>query len=284
MVRWRKLERSGNVQDRRRISGGAVAGGAGGLGIIGILLALLLGGGGDDGGLGAILEGLAPPSTVAQTLPPDADDASQFVSAILGTNETLWEEILTGAGLEYRDAQLVLFSGSTSSGCGGASSQVGPHYCSLDETIYIDLDFFAELQSRFGASGGDFAQAYVIAHEFAHHMQNVLGISGQVQALSRQDPSQRNDLSVRLELQADCFAGVWANSIADRENVLEPGDIDEALSAAAAVGDDRIQETVTGRIEPESWTHGSSQQRVDWFTTGFQTGDANRCDTFAGDV
>jgi predicted metalloprotease len=286
MVRWRNLERSGNVQDRRGMSPGRVAGGAGGLGIIGILIALLFGGGGEDGGLGSILESLAPPSTVAQTLPSDAvqDDASQFVSAILGTNETLWQDILTSAGLDYRDAQLVLFSGSTNSGCGGASSQVGPHYCSLDETIYIDLDFFAELQSRFGASGGDFAQAYVISHEFAHHMQNVLGVSGQVQNLSQQDPSQRNDLSVRLELQADCFAGVWASSIQDRQNVLEAGDIEEALSAAAAVGDDRIQESVTGRVDPESWTHGSSQQRVDWFTTGLNTGDANQCDTFSGNV
>jgi predicted metalloprotease len=270
------------------MSGGRVAGGIGGLGILGLILALLFGGGGDGGfgGLGEALEGLAvPPSTVAQSVPEGpGDDEREFVSAVLGTNETMWADVLAAADLQYRDAALVLFTDATNSACGGATAQVGPHYCSLDETIYIDLGFFDELQRRFGASGGDFAEAYVISHEFAHHIQNVLGISGQVQSLGQQDPSQRNELSVRLELQADCFAGMWANSIYQRGNVLEAGDIEEALSAAAAVGDDRIQASVTGRIDPESWTHGSAQQRVDWFNTGYTTGDANRCDTFSGDV
>ncbi len=279
-MRWRGLESSSNVQDRRGMSRGRAATGAGGLGIIGILIALFFGGG-EGGGLGAALESLAAPqSTIAQTIPDGpGDDAFEFVGAVLGTNETLWEGILASGGLQYRDAQLVLFSGSTQSGCGGATSQVGPHYCSLDETIYIDLGFFDELQTRFGASG-DFAQAYVISHEFAHHMLNVLGISGQVQNLSQQDPGERNKLSVSLELQADCFAGVWANSMFQRGDVLEPGDIEEALSAAAAVGDDRIQSSVNGRIDPETWTHGSSEQRVDWFSAGYTTGDANQCDTF----
>ena len=189
-------------------------------------------------------------------------------------------DIFSAADLSYEPAELVLFTGSTQSGCGGATSAVGPHYCSLDSTIYIDLAFFDELQRRFGARGGDFAEAYVIAHEVAHHVQNLLGVSGQVRQLSQEDPSQRNDLSIRLELQADCFAGVWANALYQRENVLEPGDIEEGLDAAAAVGDDRIQESVTGRSDPETWTHGAAAQRVEWFQIDYQTGDPNACNTF----
>ena len=289
MVRWRNLEKSENVADRRGArTGGMVAGGVGGLGIIGLLIALFFGGGsGDGGGLGDLMEQLgtasaqqAPP----QTAPPVNDDDSQFVSAILGTTETLWTDIFAQAGQQYRPTELVLFTGATQSGCGGARSAVGPHYCPLDEKVYIDLEFFDQLQARFGASGGDFAEAYVIAHEVAHHVQNVLGISDQVQQISAQDPSQRNGLSIRLELQADCWAGVWANSLFQRGNVLEPGDIQEGLDAAAAVGDDRIQEAATGRIDPESWTHGSSEQRVQWFTTGYESGDPNSCDTFGADI
>ncbi len=196
----------------------------------------------------------------------------------------MWTDLFAQAGQQYRPADLVLFEGSTNSACGGATSAIGPHYCPLDEQIYIDLGFFDELQRRFGASGGDFAEAYVIAHEVAHHVQNLLGISDQVNALSQQDPSQRNGLSVRLELQADCWSGVWAHSIYQRGDVLEPGDIEEALSAAAAVGDDRIQAQSGGRINPESWTHGSSEQRVAWFSTGYETGDPNACDTFSADI
>ncbi len=283
MVKWRRLERSSNVQDRRG-RGPAVAGGVGGLGLIGLLLVLFLGGG-EGSGLEDILGQLQqaqPVNTVAQTLPntpPDED--AEFVSAILGTTETLWQEIFASADLTYEPADLVLFTGSTTSACGGATSAVGPHYCSLDQTIYIDLSFFEQLQQRFGAQGGDFAEAYVIAHEVAHHVQNLIGVSDQVRQLSAQDPSRRNELSISLELQADCYAGVWANSLFQRENVLEPGDIEEGLDAAAAVGDDRIQESVTGRIDPESWTHGSSEQRVQWFTTGYETGDPNACNTFS---
>ncbi len=288
-MRWRGLERSTNVRDRRGMGPGKVAaGGIGGLGIIGVIIALLFGGGGGNGGgLEDILGGLGGATAVqapAQTAPAPGDDAGEFVQAVLGTTETLWADIFAQAGQEYRPAQLILFQEATSSACGGARAAMGPHYCSLDQTIYIDLGFFDELQRRFGAQGGDFAEAYVIAHEVAHHVQNLLGISDQVNELSQQDPSQRNALSVRLELQADCWAGVWANSIYQRGNVLEPGDIEEALSAAAAVGDDRIQESVTGRVEPESWTHGSSEQRVRWFSTGYETGDPNACDTFRGSV
>lgn len=267
------------------MSGGKVAGGVGGLGIIGVILALLLGGGGGGGGLEDILGQLgAAPETPTQTAPATNDDASEFVRAVLGTTETLWNDIFTQAGLDYREPTLVLFTGSTASGCGGATSAIGPHYCPLDETIYIDLGFYDQLQARFGSSGGDFAEAYVTAHEVAHHVQNLLGVSDQVNEISSQDPSQRNPLSVRLELQADCFAGVWSNSIYQRGDVLEPGDVDEALSAAAAVGDDRIQQTSTGRINPEAWTHGSSEQRVNWFNRGYTTGDPNQCDTFSGDI
>lgn len=286
-MRWRRLERSSNVEDRRG-TGGAVAAGAGGLGIVGLLIALLLGGGGGGfGGVDDLLEqmqgGMAPaqPGEQAEEF-QGIDQSEDFVRSVLGSTETVWNDIFSAGGQTYDPASLVLFDAPTPSACGGARSEVGPHYCPLDTTIYIDLDFFAELERRFGASSGDFAMAYVIAHEVAHHVQNELNIMDEVQRLQRSDPSDANDLSVRLELQADCLAGVWANAIYLRENILEPGDIDEALSAAAAVGDDRIQAATTGRVNPESWTHGSSEQRVDWFNEGYRFGDPSRCDTFSG--
>lgn len=282
-MKWRKLERSDNVTDRRGV-GGRAAAGVGGLGIIGVLIALFLGGGG-DGGLGDLLGGLQPPQTPAgeQTQPEEfqgLDDQELFVSSVLGSTETLWEEVFAGAQRDYQPAQLVLFTDATTSACGGATEQVGPHYCPVDQTIYIDLDFFALLEQRFGASTGEFAQAYVIAHEVAHHVQNELGIMGEMRTLQQQDPGSANRLSVSLELQADCLAGVWANSIFTRGDVLETGDIEDALSAASAVGDDNIQRETQGRVHPESWTHGSSQQRVEWFNTGYETGDPNECNTF----
>ena len=172
---------------------------------------------------------------------------------------------------------MVLFTDRWNSGCGPASAATGPFYCPADHKVYLDLGFFDELKARFGAQGGDFAMAYVVAHEFGHHVQNALGISEQVQQMSGQDPSRRNDLSVRQELQADCLAGVWGDSSSD----IEEGDIQEALSAASAVGDDRIQESTTGRVDPETWTHGSAEQRVAWFTRGFKSGSTDQCDTFA---
>jgi predicted metalloprotease len=282
VVRWRRLERSSNVQDRRG-RGAAIAGGVGGLGIIGLLLTLFLGGGSEGDVLDDLLGGFGAPREVpAQELPSEqqTDDASEFVRAILGTTETYWDQVFVDSGLDYDPPTLVLFTGSTPSACGGASSLHGPHYCPLDSTIYVDLDFFATLQSRFGARGGDFAEAYVIAHEVGHHVQNVLGIDDQVRRAQQSDPGGANDLSVAMELQADCFAGSWANSIFQRGDVLEPGDVEEGLDAAAAVGDDRIQEAATGRVDPESWTHGSSVQRVEWFTRGYETGDPSACDTF----
>lgn len=282
-MRWRNLERSGNVDDRRGASRGAVAGGIGGLGIIGVLLAIFLGGGG--GGLGDALSGLGAGTSAPQTQeqPPEyqgLDEVEDFVSAILGSTETVWNGVFADAGRTYEPAALVLFTGSTPSACGGATVQVGPHYCPLDKTIYIDRGFYEELERRFGAQGGDFAEAYVVAHEVAHHVQNELQIMDQVRSAQQSDPANANDYSVSLELQADCLAGVWANYIFQLGNVLEQGDIEEALNAAAAVGDDRIQQATQGQINRETWTHGSSQQRVDWFTQGYQTGDATQCDTF----
>ena len=290
-MRWRNLERSSNVQDRRGMSRGKAAGaGVGGLGIIGVILALLFGGGGGSsggsgledilGGLGGASVEQAPP----QSAPAPTDESGEFVAAILGTTETLWSDIFAQAGRTYGPAELVLFTESTASACGGARSALGPHYCPLDERIYMDLGFFDELQARFGAQGGDFAEAYVIAHEVAHHVQNELDISDQVNQISQQDPSQRNPLSVRLELQADCFAGVWANSIFQRGDVLEPGDIQEGLDAAEAVGDDRIFESMGQQPDPHRYTHGTSEQRARWFTTGYETGDPNACDTFSGNI
>lgn len=254
-----------------------------------LFLALTICGGGDLQQLGPLLEDIAVGGAVPQQqqqVPANQDqfddDIRAFSEAVVGSTETLWSSVFAEAGLTYEPATFVIFDSFTQSACGGANAQVGPHYCPLDETIYIDFGFFQELQRRFGASGGDFAEAYVIAHEVAHHVQNELGISDEVRNLQQQNPSQANELSVALELQADCLAGVWAYSIYQRDNVLQAGDIQEALDAAAAVGDDRIQASVTGRVEPENWTHGSSEQRQFWFNEGYTTGDPNACDTFSG--
>jgi predicted metalloprotease len=210
------------------------------------------------------------------------DDYEVFASTVLGSNDKTWNEIFTANQLTYTPPNLVLFRTQTNSACGGANSQVGPHYCPLDETIYLDETFFDVLTERFGAEGGDVAEAYVIAHEVAHHVQNELNIMDEVQTRQQSAGSQEeaNQYSVALELQADCFAGVWANSIKDL-GVFLPGEINEAIDAAESVGDDRIQQAVQGRVSPESWTHGSSQQRKDWFNIGYETGDPSRCDTFA---
>ena len=253
------------------------------MGILGLLLALFMGGGGGDLGdlLGQLGSQQQPPAPQDQTDEfAGVDEDEDFVMAILGTTETLWSDVFAASGQTYDPAQVVLFSAATPSACGGASSATGPHYCPLDETVYIDLTFYDELQRRFGASGGDFAEAYVLAHEIGHHVQHELGIMDEVRRLQQDRPDEANEYSVRLELQADCLAGIWANSIFQRENVLEPGDVREGLSAAEAVGDDRIQMTTTGRINPESFTHGTSEQRVDWFNRGYETGDPAACDTF----
>jgi predicted metalloprotease len=209
---------------------------------------------------------------------PDAE-LVDFVEFVVDDVQQTWAEEFSRSGLSYEPAFLELFTGVTSSGCGQASSAVGPFYCPLDETAYLDLDFFRELRARFGAPG-DFAQAYVIAHEIGHHVQHQLGIDEQVRGVARSRPEQANELSIRQELQADCFAGVWAQSTYER-GLLERGDLEEGLGAAAAVGDDRIQQQAGGRLNPESWTHGSAEQRTTWFQRGFESGNPDACDTFS---
>ena len=207
----------------------------------------------------------------------------EFVDAVVDDIQTTWDQdIFRPAGRTYQDTSVVLFTGRTDSGCGAASAATGPFYCPADGLVYLDLGFFRELDQRFGAPG-DFAQAYVLAHEIGHHVQTLLGTNDAVQRESRENPSERNELSVRLELQADCYAGVWAASVYAR-GVLEPSDVDEGLAAAAAVGDDRIQQQTQGRIDPESFTHGTSEQRATWFRTGFESGDPDTCDTFDADI
>ena len=280
MVQWRGRRRSGNVEDRRGMRPGGLAIG-GGIGTVLVVLAI------------SFLTG-ADPSEVAQVIrptsggpqqpagpPPEDDEQAQFVSVIVADTEDTWGELMPALGGPYQEPRLVLFRDLVDSACGTASAAVGPFYCPLDSSVYLDLNFFAELEQRFGAPG-DFAGAYVIAHEVGHHVQNLLGITEQVQS-QRQRLSQEagNQLSVRLELQADCLAGVWAHHAETRRDLLEPGDAEEGLQAAAAVGDDRIQRRMQGQVVPESFTHGSAEQRMTWFRRGFESGDPQRCDTFA---
>ncbi len=286
---------SDDIEDRRGRSGSrrsGVALGGGGLSIGAILLFVLtqvLGGGG-GGDLGSVLGQLG--SQVAQPAAPDesiqtggaaTSEQDEFISFVLDDVQDFWTQQFRATDRTYERAQLVLYTqGTDTAGCGFGSAASGPFYCPADEKVYIDLTFFDDLATRFGAPG-DFAQAYVIAHEIAHHVQNVLGISSQVHTEQQADPSGANDLSVRLELQADCLSGVWAYS-AYGDDLLEPGDIEEGLGAAAAVGDDAIQSSAGVPVNTETWTHGSSEQRVRWFTTGFESGDPNTCDTFSGSV
>jgi predicted metalloprotease len=250
-------------------------GGAIGLIVVAIIAILLSQGGLGGGGLGGGSSGALPEGT-----PPPEDDMGQFLGFVVDDIQDEWTELLPEqANVEYQPTTLVRFAGQVQSGCGLATSAVGPFYCPLDSKVYVDTDFFTELQNRFGAPG-DFAQAYVVAHEFGHHVQNVLGTSDQVRQAQQQDPQLANELSVRLELQADCYAGVWA-STAFTDELLEEGDIEEGIGAAAAVGDDRIQEQSTGQINPETWTHGSSEMRIQWFRTGLDSGTIEECDTFS---
>jgi predicted metalloprotease len=217
----------------------------------------------------------APPVTAATT-----DPQKQFVARIVGDTEDVWTQIFKSMGTRYEPPKLALFSGSIRSGCGNASSAAGPFYCPVDQKVYLDTAFFRELQGRFGAPG-DFAEAYVIAHEIGHHVQNQLGTMEKFeQSAARADARQRNALSIRLELQADCYAGVWG-SYAAKRNLLEPGDLEEGLRAASAVGDDTIQKRTQGHIVPDAFTHGTAEQRVKWFRTGFASGDPRTCNTFA---
>jgi len=278
MAQWGRITSRGNVEDRRSLAPVAIGSiGLGGLALM-LIFNVLTGSPIDLGQVLGELEQIQPQPNIPNPDFEGQDPYELFASTVLGSNNDMWKERFNANNLNYLEPKLVLFRQATQSSCGTAISQVGPHYCRLDNTIYLDETFFDELVNRFGASGGDVAEAYVISHEVAHHVQNQMGIMEEVEGSEYAlDP---NDASVRLELQADCFAGLWANSIKDQK-VLEEGEIKEALDAAAAVGDDRIQAKVTGYINPESWTHGSSQDRVDWFMRGYETGNASFCNTFA---
>ncbi len=280
-MRWRGSRESTNVEDRRGLS---LKGGAG-LGCGGLLLLLIV----------SFITGVNPLQLLNQveesqpgggysetdrTTPEKNDEMSQFVRVVLASTEDTWNKIFQQMGRRYEQPRLVLFSDSVSSACGFSSSAGGPFYCPGDSKVYLDLSFFRELDRRFGAPG-DFAQAYVIAHEVGHHVQNLLGISEQVHTRQQQSgEAEANELSVRLELQADCLAGVWGNHANRSQQLLETGDLEEGLNAAAAIGDDVIQRRSGGRVVPESWTHGSSRMRVEWFRRGLESGSPSACDTF----
>ncbi|MET0403648.1 MAG: neutral zinc metallopeptidase [Cystobacter sp.] len=282
-MNWQGGRRSSNVEDRRgRGVGRPLAYGGGAVSLVVALLVYLLGG--DPGAI------LAPssqePSAQVGTGGSGArEDPAQaklqdFVSVILADTEDTWPALLSPLGVRYVDPRLVLFSDAVESACGFQESAVGPFYCPGDQRVYLDLGFFNELDRRFGAPG-DFAQAYVVAHEVGHHVQNLLGISGRVHSQRARSRADANALSVLQELQADCFAGIWAHHAQKQRQVLEPGDIEEGLMAASAIGDDTLQRRAGGRVVPESFTHGSSKQRATWFRRGFEQGSLEACDTFA---
>lgn len=270
MANWQNLGGRGNVEDRRGARPAVIGGG---LGIGGLVLILALNylGGGDV--TDVLTDIVANQVQIEQSYDAQdfegADDYEVFASTVLGSSNETWSGIFGAHNATYTPPTLVLFRGATESECGGATSEVGPHYCPADQTIYLDETFFEVLTERLGAQGGDVAEAYVIAHEVGHHAQNLLGTL---------DEARDNASSIQTELQADCFAGLWAHAIRDL-GVFEPGEIEEAIDAAAAVGDDRVQESITGRVNPETWTHGSSAERVGAFNTGFETGSFDACIT-----
>jgi predicted metalloprotease len=278
-MRWQTGRRSGNVEDRRGMGVSPRMAG-GGLGaIVIIVLALLFGV--DPRMLTQMMptETSVPASGPAQ--PGQRDEMSEFVSVVLADTEDTWNELFRRGGETYREPTLVLFSGAVESACGFAQAAVGPFYCPADQKVYIDLSFYQDLRSRFQAPG-DFAQAYVIAHEIGHHVQNLMGIAQKVhQAQQRVSQEQANALSVRMELQADCLAGIWAHHANRTRQILEQGDVEEALNAASQIGDDRMQMRGRGYVSPDSFTHGSGEQRVRWFRTGLESGELRQCDTFA---
>ncbi len=285
-MRWQNREQSANVEDRRGRRpgfGGRMPVKSGGVllliavvvaGYYGVDLTPLLG------------ETMISTDTVAAapgepyTPSPREDETARFTSVVLKTTEDVWSTLLSRMGKRYRPPRLVLYTEGTETGCGFGNAAMGPFYCPGDETVYLDLGFYREMENRLGG-GGDFAQGYVLAHEVGHHVQQVLGISDQMQAMqARSSRADANRLSVMLELQADCFAGVWGNAM-QKQGILDPGDLEEALNTAEAIGDDRLQKQGTGRVVPDSFTHGSSRQRYYWFKRGFDSGDMNQCNTFA---
>jgi len=292
-MRWKRGTSDADIEDRRGSSGGGFGGrvprgggglrlGLGGVILLGILSLVfkqnfftLL-----DPGAGLGTSAGVPSSSGPLPTSPEEEERYEFVKFVLNDVQDTWMRVLPEQGTRYQRATLVYFRDTVESACGSAESASGPFYCPGDAKIYIDLSFYDELKQRFGAAG-DFAQAYVIAHEVGHHLQNLLGVEEQVRRVQQSRPDRANDLSVRMELQADCFAGVWGHSTAQR-NLLEQGDIEEGMNAAAAIGDDRIQKMTTGRVVPEKFTHGSSAQRVAWFRKGLESGQLSACDTFGG--
>lgn len=276
-MRWKGRKKSSNVEDRRSVGGKTVIGG--GLGLVILLIYTLLGGNPGD------IVGNINPNQGANTPYVETEEhreLAEFVSVVLNDTEEVWEEVLAEEGVEYREPTLVLFSGSVQSACGMAGSAMGPFYCPADEKVYIDLNFYGELKNRFKAPG-DFAMAYVVAHEVGHHVQNILGITDQVHDLrNRVSQEEYNRYSVRLELQADYLAGVFAHHVKNK-GLLEEGDIEEALRAANAIGDDTLQKQSQGYVVPDSFTHGTSEQRQRWFYKGFKTGNLENWDTFNTD-
>ncbi len=278
-MRWRGERQSTNIEDRRGMSRGGMAVGGGLGGIVLIVLALLFGA--DPRQFLEQVPDAGPGQQSSRPINPEEEELKQFVATVLAGTEDIWHEQFRRIGRQYREPTLQLFSDRAESACGVAGSSVGPFYCPGDQKIYIDLSFFRELNQRFRAPG-DFAQAYVIAHEVGHHVQNLLGTMDQVNsARGRNSDRGNNELSVRLELQADFYAGVWAH-YAQRKGLVEPGDFEEALGAASAVGDDRLQRETQGYVVPDSFTHGTSAQRVEWFRRGFESGDVRQGNTFAG--
>ncbi len=282
-MRWRLGRRSGNVEDRRHVRmprGRRAAGGGIGLLVI-IVIAILLGA--DPSKLlndGSYTDSVSTSSYEQGVSPGENDELADFVSVVLADTEDTWNELFRGFNSQYQEPRLVLFSGAVDSACGFAQSAMGPFYCPRDQKVYIDLSFYRDLKYKLGAPG-DFAQAYVIAHEVGHHVQNLLGISEQVyNARRRLSEAEGNKLSVMQELQADCLAGVWTSNADKARDILEEGDIEEGLNAASSIGDDRLQKQSRGYVTPDSFTHGSSEQRVRWFKIGLQSGDINSCNTF----
>lgn len=299
-MRWKGRRISTNVEDRR--GGGAAK--AGGISILGLIVAFVAWKffGVDPQMAYQATKSVTQQQQVSdqapQQLTPEQEEASEFVGTVLADTEDTWSPIFKQLGGTYTPPKLVMFSGAIRSGCGTAQAAMGPFYCPADQKVYIDTTFFKEMRQQMGISGeqnqtelsrqdqaGDFAQAYVIAHEVGHHVQNLLGISSQVQQAQAQGSrTQGNQLSVRLELQADCFAGIWANHNQQRTQFLEQGDIEEAMDAAQKIGDDYLQKQATGQVVPDSFTHGTSQQRMHWFQVGLKTGDLNQCNTFESNL
>jgi len=280
-MRWRDQRKSTNIEDRRGMGGKGIAIGGGGIALLVLALGVFLCGG-DPGSLlrQAPTQEIQPTQNQPQAKSGGTEDElKQFASAVLGSTEDVWNDIFQKNGLQYREPKLVLFTGQVKSACGYASAAMGPFYCPGDNKLYLDFAFFRELKNQFRAPG-DFAAAYVIAHEVGHHLQNQLGTMDKVtRAQARSGERQKNQLSVRLELQADCFAGIWAAE-AQKKGLMEAGDAEEAIRAAAAVGDDMIQQRSRGYVVPESFTHGSARERVSWYRKGFDTGDVRQCRTF----